>query len=108
MGRPSHARCPQIFRPALAAGCILLVLALGVFAQNAALHCELHDAEANAHLHDGCVIDLFAHGVSLADALAALPPADREWQEARPAAAPEFFVESPGYLLRPERGPPAA
>ena len=108
MGRPNHSRSLEIFRRALAVGSILLVLALGVFAQNASLHRQLHDATATAAADDGCVIDLFAHGVSLAVAIQATPPTFHEWRDSRPVAAPEIFVESPRYLLQPERGPPVA
>lgn len=108
MGRSSYSRYQKIFRRALAAGCIFLVLALGVFAQNSLLHRQLHDATATAAADDGCVIDLFAHGVSLAVVLDAAPPAITEWQADRPAIAPEIFVDSPRYLLQPERGPPLA
>ena len=108
MGRSSHSRSLEIFRRALAVGSILLVLALGVFAQNSSLHRQLHDATATAAADDGCVIDLFAHGVSLAVVLDAAPPTVAEWQESRPAVAPEIFLDSPHYLLQPERGPPVS
>ena len=108
MGRPSHSRSLEFFRRTLAVGSILLVLALGVFAQSASLHRQLHDATATAAADDGCVIDLFAHGVSLAVVLDAAPPAISEWQDFRPVVAPEIFVDSPRYLLQPERGPPFA
>jgi hypothetical protein len=108
MGRLSHFRFLGFFRRALAVGSILLVLALGVFAQNSSLHRQLHDATATALADDGCVIDLFAHGVSLAVAIHAAPPAINEWQSSCPAVAPEIFVDSPRYLLQPERGPPFA
>jgi hypothetical protein len=108
MDRPSHSRYLEIFRRALAVGSILLVLALGVFAQNSSLHRQLHDATATSLSDDGCVIDLFAHGVSLAVAIHAAPPVIVDWQESRPVVAPEVFVDSPRYLLQPERGPPLA
>ncbi len=107
MGLSSQIRSLDIFRRALAAGCILLVLALGVFAQNSSLHRQLHDATATALADDGCVIDLFAQGVSLAVASQVPPPAFTDWQEFRPAVAPEIFLDSPRYLLQPERGPPS-
>jgi hypothetical protein len=108
MGRPSHSRFLEFFRRALAVGSILLVLALGVFAQNSALHRQLHDATATALSDDGCVIDLFAHGVSLAVVLHAAPPAISEWKVDCLAIAPEIFFDSPRYLLQPERGPPVS
>ncbi len=108
MGQLNHFRYLEIFRRALAVGSILLVLALGVFAQNSSLHRQLHDATATAATDDGCVIDLFAHGVSLAVAIHAAPPAIVDWQESRPVVTPEVFVNSPRYLLRPERGPPVS
>lgn len=106
MGCLSHSRFLEIFRCTLAFGSILLVLGLGILAQDAALHRHLHDATATAGADDGCVVDLFGQGVSVSIALAALPPEEQEWRALPPVVAPDFFLESPRYLLQPERGPP--
>lgn len=100
------ARFIDLLRRLLTVGSVLLVLALGVFAQDSSLHRQLHDATATTVSDDGCIVDLFASGVSLSVAIAATPPVRLEWQDARAVAAPEIFVDSPRYLLRPERGPP--
>ena len=100
------ARFIDLLRRLLAVGSVLLVLALGAFAQDTSLHRQLHDATATAASDDGCIVDLFASGVSLFVASAAIPPVMLEWQDARPVATPEIFLDSPRYLLPPERGPP--
>lgn len=101
-------RCLQNVRRFLAGAGVLLVLVLGVLAQDAALHRQLHDATATTATDDGCVIDLFAHGVSMAVGLTAAPPVVADWRSVRPVVAPEIFLELPRHLRPPECGPPVA
>jgi hypothetical protein len=110
-------RCRRL----LAAGAAALVLALTIFAASPTAHAWLH-AEAPAHAghkhcpdHDrpaedtehGCAVVLFAGGVSLPVAPAALVPPRVRVQGIAPATAAEFYLVSPRYLRQPERGPPA-
>ena len=97
----------DILRRALAAGSAAMVFALGVFAASPALHEQLHVGSDSA-LDDGCAIVLFANGVSMPLAMTAPPPPVATWCQQPPVSAPEVLVESPRYLLQPERGPPAA
>ena len=105
MGPVRQLRWIDLFRRLLAGGCMALVFLLGVFAQSPALHQYLHGAAATAG-NDGCAIELFATGVSVPIAVTAAPPAITEWRESRPAVRPELYLDSPRYLLQPERGPP--
>ena len=83
------------------------MLALGLFAASPILHQQLHQ-HIDPALDDGCAVVLFAGGVSLPLAAPALPPRATEWQELRPVSVTEIYLDSPRYLLRPERGPPVA
>jgi hypothetical protein len=86
-------------------GCAVLIFALGVFAASPALHGQLH-ASNHAPFEDGCAVALFAGGVSVALPLMALPPPSAEWRELPAAVSSEVLLDSPRYLLQPERGPP--
>lgn len=91
----------------LATCCAALVFALGLFAASPILHHQLHHG-VDASPDDGCAVVLFSSGVSLALAVAAPAPSVADWQEDRPAATTEILLDSPRYLLQPERGPPLA
>ena len=93
------------FRRILAAGCVALVLALGVFAVSPALHEQLHRSDPTA-VDDGCAVALFATGVVLLLAIFARPPVAMAWQELPRVVRREIRRDSPRYLLQPERGPP--
>ena len=93
------------FRRILAAGCVALVLALGVFAVSPALHEQLHRNDPAA-ADDGCAVALFATGVVFLLAIFARPPVAMEWQELPRGMRREIRLNSPRYLLQPERGPP--
>ena len=97
----------EFFRGLLATGCAVLVFALGLFAASPALHGQLHH-DAKAPADDGCAVVLFAGGVSvpLAAIAAPLPPA--EWRAQVHFVSTEIRLDSPRYLLQPERGPPSA
>ena len=84
-----------------------MVLALGLFAASPQLHQQLHP-HVDSTLEGGCAVVLFAGGVSLPLTATALPPRDSARQELRAAPATEIHLDSPRYLLRPERGPPGA
>jgi hypothetical protein len=104
IGRKS--RRSDLVRRVLAAGAAALVFALGLFAASPVLHKHLHGGDPS--LEEGCPIVLFANGVSIAVAVTApLPPPAHPVDAARPAAS-EIFLDSPRYLLQPERGPPRA
>jgi len=99
-------RRADFFRRFLAAGAAALVFALGVFSAIPVLHDWLH-GQHTAPAADTCAVVLFADGVALTTALTAPPPSVTDWAEPPHAAAIEVFLDSPRYLLRPERGPPA-
>ena len=96
----------ESLRRATAGAAVVLVFALGLFAASPELHGKLHASDQAAD--DGCAVVLFAGGVVLLAAAAALSPRLRLWPETVRTVAVELFVDSPRYLLRPERGPPAA
>jgi hypothetical protein len=100
----SHPRIEFLLR-IVALGCVVLVFSLGVFAASPALHEQLH-AGSQAVADDGCAVVLFAGGVSLVVPVIALPPSSGRWTELPDSAFRELFLESPRYLLQPERGPP--
>ena len=91
----------------LKTGCAVLILALGVFAASPMLHKQLH-ATQHASAEDGCAVTLFAGGVSVAAPMTALPPSTAHLSELAGVVSQEIFLDSPRYLLQPERGPPAA
>jgi hypothetical protein len=91
---------------ALAAAGVVLVFALGLFAASPELHGKLHASDQVAD--DGCAVVLFAGGVVLLTVASALPPRLVAWPETARVAFATPFVDSPRYLLQPERGPPAA
>lgn len=105
MGFLRHGRMGELRRRVIAAGCMMLVLALGIFAASPVLHDQLHHGQAPA-ADDGCAVVLFANGVSLPLALVAVPPAPAEWQKQDYFGAAELLLDSPRYLLQPVCGPP--
>ena len=100
---------PSPLRRLLAAGAAALVLLLTVLAVSPQLHAgfHAHDAATAADANDdGCVISLFAGGVTAAPAapVFAAPPAT--FLTAAYAPRAKIFVSPPRYLHQPERGPP--
>ena len=93
------------FRRMLATGCAALVFTLGLFAASPLLHARLH-AASDSTSDDGCTVVLFANGVSLPVAAIDLRPPSLEWRDSPHARSMEIFLDSPRYLLQPERGPP--
>ena len=92
-------------RRALAVSLAVLIFVLGIFAASPVLHGQLHH-HTDQHQEDGCAIVLFAGGVALTLATNVVPPTTVEWQASRRIELAEIFLDSPRYLLRPERGPP--
>jgi hypothetical protein len=90
----------------VAAGCAALVFALGLCAVSPVLHQQLHLDDHSSD--DRCAVVLFASGVSLALAAVTPTPSVSDWQEKTPRRSDEIFLDSPRYLLQPERGPPVA
>ena len=104
--RPGHhSLLVSGLRRLLAVGCAALVFALGLLAASPVLHGHLHHDDASA-VDDGCAVVLFAGGGSVPMALRATPPPPAEWCEAVYAGSTEVCLDSPRYLLQPERGPP--
>lgn len=101
-------------RRLLAAGAATLVLLLTVLAVSPQLHAGFHTHDAaNAVTHaphpandDGCVISLFAGGVTAAPAVLLLAAPNTAHIAVAFAPRAEIFVSPPRYLLQPERGPP--
>ncbi|HWA86530.1 MAG TPA: hypothetical protein VG710_09930 [Opitutus sp.] len=106
MRDPRQPSLPSFLHRSLAAGSAVLVFALGLFAASPLLHEHLH-GHAGLPAGDTCAVALFANGISAPVAFATPPPPVAEWHEARVAASIEIFLDSPRYLHRPERGPPA-
>jgi len=100
-----QSRWADSFRRVLATGCAAVIFALGLFAASPSLHEQLHH-KAGASSDDGCAVVLFAGGVSMPLAVMAAPPPSAEWSEPAYAVSTEIFLDSPRYLLQPERGPP--
>jgi hypothetical protein len=100
-----QSRWADCFRRVLATGCAGLIFALGLFAVSPALHAQLHH-KGDASSDDGCAVVLFAGGVSMPLAVNAAPPPSAEWSEQAYVSSTEIFLDSPRYLLQPERGPP--
>jgi hypothetical protein len=96
---------PALHR-ALAVVCAALVFALGLFSASPTLHRHLHDA-GDAWDHDQCAIVQFANGVSVPVAVTVPLPGICAPRPTETAPAVEICFDSPRYLLRPERGPPA-
>ncbi|HVT74288.1 MAG TPA: hypothetical protein VHD61_14220 [Lacunisphaera sp.] len=94
----------DLFRRLLAATCVAVVFALGLFAASPVLHGQLH-AGSHAPGDDGCAVTVFAGGVDLTVPVVAGPPALVSSTEAF-AAAHGVFVGSPHYRLLPGCGPP--
>lgn len=97
------------FRRLLALGAAALVLLLTVLAVSPQLHTEFHghdDCAAADSQDEGCVVTLFAAGVTAAPAplVVVAPPPTHLRAEFSPHS--EIFVSPPRYLHQPERGPP--
>lgn len=102
------------------AACAALVLALTIFAASPIAHDWLHAVEKKHTCHEhpapaspatvdhDCAVVLFASGVELPVAPAALTPPRLITQGISPVTAAEFYLVSPRYLRQPERGPPAS
>jgi len=89
-------------------GCAVLIFALGVLAVSPTLHQELHAGTPSTLDDGGCAVVLFGNGVAVALPLAALPPPSAQWGELPDVVSQEVLLDSPRYLLQPERGPPVA
>lgn len=106
MGAGCQSRLVGLFRRGMAVVCSAVVFALGLFAASPALHGQLHD-HADRTVGDGCVVVLFASGVSMPLAATAPVPSTTDWHEYFPPASNEVYLDSPRYLLQPGRGPPS-
>jgi len=89
-----------------------LVLTLALLAVSPDLHERLHGGEHH-HPHaaglgddDGCVVHLFAHGVTTPLALLSVAPPAANWTEISAIIQPRLYLSAPRYLHQPERGPP--
>ncbi len=102
-----HTPLANFLRRTLAAGCAALVFALGLCSASPVLHERLHDG-GDMLTPDQCAVVLFANGVGMPLVVAALLPPPADWQERPSAVSIELLLDSPRYLLRPERGPPVA
>lgn len=93
----------------IAAGAAALLLVLTFLAVSPRLHAALHahDVATEAtHADDGCVITLFAGGVTAAPAAVNLTAPSTVHIAVAFAPRLEIFVSPPRYLHQPERGPP--
>lgn len=106
MGAGPHAHF-SLLRRVIASLCAVLIFVLGLCAASPALHQHLH-AGAGGTSDDGCVVALFATGVSVPYAAVAVAPPPTRWCELPRTVTDEVFLDSPRYLLQPERGPPIA
>jgi hypothetical protein len=96
-----------LLRRTFAAGMAGLVFVLGLFAASPVLHHQLHHGSDLTSLDDGCVIAHFASGVSVPAPVSAPPPPLADFSRDPQATSSEICLNSPRYLLQPERGPPA-
>jgi hypothetical protein len=99
------------FRRLLALGAAALVLLLTVLAVSPQLHTAFHGhtddcAAANAQ-DEGCVVTLFAAGVTAAHAPLVVVAPPQTYLRAEFSPHFEIFVNPPRYLHQPERGPPS-
>jgi len=105
MGLLRHGWISEYHRRLLAAGCIVLVFALGLFAASPVLHDQLHHGQAST-TDDSCAVVLFASGVSVPPALIDAPQAPAAWWKQDYIGAADLLLDSPRYLLQPVCGPP--
>ncbi len=98
------------FRRLWALGAAALVLLLTVLAVSPQLHTAFHghddDCAAENSQDEGCVVTLFAAGVTAAPTplVVVAPPQAHLRADFSPHS--EIFVSPPRYLHQPERGPP--
>jgi hypothetical protein len=95
-------------RRVIAAGAAILIFVLGLLAVSPSLHERLHDGMDSTTGPDHCAVALLATGICVAVPVMAPPPRVDSWSEFAPAIGTQVSLESPRYLLRPERGPPQA
>ena len=107
MGTVRLSRSADLLRRGRATGCAVVVFALGLLAASPALHGELHHGTP-APAGDACAVALFAGGVALAVPVFAPPPHSTDHHAPRVVVRAEILLDSPRYLHRPERGPPAS
>jgi hypothetical protein len=107
MGFGPQSSQSRVLRSILAAGCAVIIFALGLFAVSPNLHEHLHHGSEQMQ-DDGCAVMQFAGGVSMPLAFAALPVPSAEWREQRYPGWTDVILSSPRYLLQPGHGPPAA
>lgn len=88
----------------VAAACVAVVFALGLFAASPVMHGQLH-AGGHTPAGDNCAVAVFAGGVDLISPVMAGPPA-AEWREVRYVLTHDVFVHRARYRLLPGRGPP--
>jgi len=93
-------------RRGIAAGAAILIFVLSLLAVSPSLHERLHDGMDSTTGPDHCAVALLATGVCVAVPVMAPAPHLASWTEFAPATWTQVRVESPRYLLRPERGPP--
>ena len=96
-----HLRC------GLAVVCAAWVVILGLAAVSPDLHEGLHHRNAAA-VQDQCAVELLAHGALVATPVMVPVPSVVGHPELGAASPVELFLDSPRYLLQPERGPPEA
>ena len=89
-----------------------LVLTLALLSVSPDLHERLHGGEPHhpeaAGLGDdnGCVVHLFAHGITPPLALISVSPLTAHRTESPALIQPRLYLSAPRYLHPPERGPP--
>jgi hypothetical protein len=109
LAKSSTSPALRPFHRFIAAGAAALVLLLTILAVSPQLHAGLHAhgaTNASVQTDDGCVISLFAGGVTAAPAAISLAAPTIAYVEIVFAPRAEIFVSPPRYLLQPERGPP--
>lgn len=94
-------------RRGLAVLCAAWIVILGLAGASPDLHERLHHGGAST-IPDHCAVELLSHGALVGSPVMVPVPFVIVHPELCPALPAEFRLDSPRYLLRPERGPPKA
>ena len=112
--RPSRSAQPpaSVLSGVLAGLLAGLILTLALLAVSPDLHERLHGGKphkaqpAGPGDDDGCVVHLFAHGITTPLCLLSLSPPSATWTDTPAIIQPQLYLSTARYLHQPGRGPP--